>query len=82
MNWRYGPHNATIMYPRLLIKLTDLRELNDQHNEYNLKLAKQEVRLPRAIRSSSAFCCFNHKHDEDKRLDCYFCMLFVIWYML
>lgn len=45
MNWRYGPHNATIMYPRLLIKLTDLRELNDQHNEYNLKLAKQEVRL-------------------------------------
>lgn len=46
MNWRYGPHNATIMYPRLLIKLTDLRELNDQHNEYNLKLAKQEVRLP------------------------------------
>lgn len=43
MNWRYGPHNATIMYPRLLIKLTDLRELNDQHNEYNLKLAKQEV---------------------------------------
>ncbi|XP_069974890.1 uncharacterized protein [Penaeus vannamei] len=63
MNWRYGPHNATIMYPRLLIKLTDLRELNDQHNEYNLKLAKQEARarasagvfqMPPAVTSAMA----------------------------
>ncbi|XP_071521137.1 uncharacterized protein [Panulirus ornatus] len=43
LGWRYGPHNAPILYPRLLIKLTDLRELNDQHTEYNLKLAKQEI---------------------------------------
>ncbi|KAK7069111.1 Ligand binding domain of hormone receptors [Halocaridina rubra] len=43
MNWRYGPNNASILYPKLLFKLTDLRELNDQHTEYNLKLAKQEV---------------------------------------
>ncbi|KAK8747683.1 hypothetical protein OTU49_016531, partial [Cherax quadricarinatus] len=43
LGWRYGSHNAPILYPRLLIKLTDLRELNDQHTEYNLKLAKQEI---------------------------------------
>lgn len=43
LGWRYGAHNAPILYPRLLMKLTDLRELNDQHTEYNLKLAKQEV---------------------------------------
>lgn len=43
MGWRYGPHNERLLYPRLLLKLTDLRELNDQHNNYNLKLAKREV---------------------------------------
>ncbi|XP_068238167.1 uncharacterized protein [Palaemon carinicauda] len=43
MEWRYGEHNTSILYPKLLYKLTDLRELNDQHTEYNLKLAKQEV---------------------------------------
>ncbi|CAL4131276.1 unnamed protein product, partial [Meganyctiphanes norvegica] len=44
MTWRYGPKNTSLLYPKLLMKLTDLRELNDQHNEYNLRLADQEVK--------------------------------------
>ncbi|KAK4300636.1 hypothetical protein Pmani_027168 [Petrolisthes manimaculis] len=44
LGWRHGPHNARLLYPRLLLKLTDLRELNDQHNNYNLKLAKREIK--------------------------------------
>ena len=33
-----------MIFPRLVTKLADLRGLSDSHNEYNLKLAKQEVR--------------------------------------
>jgi hypothetical protein len=33
-----------MIFPRLVTKLADLRGLSDSHNEYNLRLAKQEVR--------------------------------------
>ncbi|XP_063843661.1 vitamin D3 receptor B-like [Scylla paramamosain] len=51
LNWRHGPNNAPILYPRLLLKLTDLRELNDQHTEYHLRMARQEVRQRQGRRS-------------------------------
>ncbi|XP_023225253.1 thyroid hormone receptor beta-like isoform X1 [Centruroides vittatus] len=43
MNWRYGPENTTILYPKLLLRLPDLRELADAHTDYHLRLAKEEL---------------------------------------
>ncbi|CAG7721516.1 unnamed protein product [Allacma fusca] len=40
--WRFGPHGSK-MYPKFLTKLSDLRQLTDSHNEYNLRLAQREV---------------------------------------
>ena len=33
-----------MIFPHLVTKLADLRGLSDSHNEYNLRLAKQEVK--------------------------------------
>ena len=38
LNWRYGRAKAPLLFSRLLTKLSDLRELSDTHNHYNLRL--------------------------------------------
>lgn len=43
MTWRYGKDNTAILYPKLLLRLPDLRELTDNHTDYNLRLAKEEM---------------------------------------
>lgn len=43
MNWRYGQRMSSLLYPKLLYKLTDLRELAEAHTDYHLSLCKQEL---------------------------------------
>jgi nuclear receptor subfamily 1 group I len=43
MNWRYGTNKSSILYPKLLLKLTDLRELAEAHTDYHLLLGKEEL---------------------------------------
>ena len=43
MNWRYGLRMSSLLYPKLLHKLTDLRELAEAHTDYHLSLCKQEL---------------------------------------
>ena len=40
LNWRFGPVKAKFMFGKMLTKLSDLRELSDTHNHYNLRLGK------------------------------------------
>ncbi|KAF4517679.1 hypothetical protein B566_EDAN016709 [Ephemera danica] len=44
INGRYGTAKATVLYPKLLSKMADLRELSDCHQEQNLMLARHEVK--------------------------------------
>ncbi|XP_013793855.1 nuclear receptor subfamily 1 group D member 2-like, partial [Limulus polyphemus] len=43
MLWRYGSRRATVIYPKLLLKLPNLRELTDAHSDYHLRLSTWEV---------------------------------------
>ncbi|XP_076345191.1 thyroid hormone receptor beta-like isoform X1 [Tachypleus tridentatus] len=43
MLWRYGSSHTSVLYPKLFLKLPDLRELNDAHTDYHLKLDKDEM---------------------------------------
>ncbi|XP_076334030.1 vitamin D3 receptor-like [Tachypleus tridentatus] len=43
MLWRYGPDHTTVLYPKLFLKLPDLRELNEAHTGYHLKLNEDEM---------------------------------------
>jgi hypothetical protein len=44
INGRYGNIKAAVLYPKLLSKMADLRELSDCHQEQNLMLARHEVK--------------------------------------
>ncbi|CAG2169241.1 unnamed protein product, partial [Oppiella nova] len=43
MSWRYGPRVSALLYPKLLLKLADLRELADAHTDYALLLGHREL---------------------------------------
>ena len=43
MNWRYGTRMSSLLYPKLLLKLTDLRELAEAHTDHHLSLCRQEL---------------------------------------
>jgi hypothetical protein len=43
MMWRYGPRNARLTYPKLLMKLVDLQSLNDNRNEGHILLNQEEI---------------------------------------
>jgi hypothetical protein len=45
VQWRYGAVNGAQLFPRLLSKLADLRQLNDCHTAYNLKLGQEDLHL-------------------------------------
>ena len=52
MNWRYGIRMSSLLYPKLLLKLTDLRELAETHTDYHLSLCRQELNQIRQKLSS------------------------------
>ncbi|XP_076322192.1 thyroid hormone receptor beta-like [Tachypleus tridentatus] len=43
MIWRYGASRASVLYPKLFLKLPNLRELTDAHSDYYLRLNKLEA---------------------------------------
>uniref|UniRef100_T1JKD5 Nuclear receptor domain-containing protein n=1 Tax=Strigamia maritima TaxID=126957 RepID=T1JKD5_STRMM len=43
MNWRHGVEGASVLYPKLLLKLPDLRQLNDAHSRCSLRLDSNEI---------------------------------------
>lgn len=43
MNWRFGEPAAALMYPKLLLKLPDLRELAEKLTDYQLLLCREEI---------------------------------------
>lgn len=43
MSWRYGERASAHMYPKLLLKLPDLRELSEKLTDYQLLLCRSEV---------------------------------------
>lgn len=43
MSWRYGPDVTSSAYPKLLLKLPDLRELSDAHTDFHLLLEREEM---------------------------------------
>ncbi|XP_054168070.1 thyroid hormone receptor beta-like [Oppia nitens] len=43
MNWRYGSQRSSLLFPKLLLKLTDLRELAEAHTDYQLLLGRHEL---------------------------------------
>lgn len=43
MNWRFGERAAGRLYPKLLLKLPDLRELAEALTDYQLLLCREEI---------------------------------------
>ncbi|XP_076309115.1 vitamin D3 receptor-like isoform X2 [Tachypleus tridentatus] len=43
MLWRFGSINSAVLYPKLFLKLPNLRELTDAHSDYHLRLSTWEV---------------------------------------
>lgn len=43
MIWKYGHTSASVLFPKLLLKLPDLRELSELLTDYQLVLCKEEV---------------------------------------
>ena len=43
MNWRFGEHISRLLYPRLLLKLPDLRELADVLTDHQINLCREEM---------------------------------------
>lgn len=43
MNWRYSPVQAAKIYPKVLLKLPDLRELSDAHIQTHLQLTQEDI---------------------------------------
>ncbi|GIX67407.1 nuclear hormone receptor E75 [Caerostris darwini] len=59
MQWRYGEDNTIMLYPKLLLRLPDLRELNDYHTDYNLRLGTEEVQqIQQKLSSLKIDSCF------------------------
>ncbi|XP_035215611.1 nuclear receptor subfamily 1 group D member 1-like isoform X1 [Stegodyphus dumicola] len=59
MLWRYGEENTLILYPKLLLRLPDLRELNDNHTDYNLRLGSEEIQqIQQKLSSLKIDSCF------------------------
>ncbi|XP_054718006.1 thyroid hormone receptor beta-A-like [Uloborus diversus] len=59
MNWRYGEENTLVLYPKLLLRLPDLRELNDYHTDYNLRLGSEEIQqIQQKLSSLQIDSCF------------------------
>ncbi|XP_071041200.1 thyroid hormone receptor beta-A isoform X2 [Parasteatoda tepidariorum] len=59
MSWRYGEENTLVLYPKLLLRLPDLRELNDNHTDYNLRLATEEIQqIQQKLSSLKIDSCF------------------------
>lgn len=59
MSWRYGEEHTVVLYPKLLLRLPDLRELNDNHTDYNLKLGSDEIlQIQQKLSSLKIDSCF------------------------
>lgn len=59
MSWRYGEENTVVLYPKLLLRLPDLRELNDYHTDYNLRLGSDEMhQIQQKLSSLKIDSCF------------------------
>lgn len=59
MSWRYGEEYRLALYPKLLLRLPDLRELNDNHTDYNLRLGTEEVmQVQQKLSSLKIDSCF------------------------
>ena len=43
MVWKFGHASSTVLFPKLLLKLPDLRELSELLTDYQLVLCKEEV---------------------------------------
>ncbi|RWS24076.1 Vitamin D3 receptor B-like protein [Leptotrombidium deliense] len=43
MNWRYSERISSILYPKLLLTLPELRELSEGHTDYHLWLCREEL---------------------------------------
>ncbi|GAB6025821.1 hypothetical protein CHUAL_011797 [Chamberlinius hualienensis] len=43
ITWKYSPEVSSKLYPKILLKLPDLRQLNDSHTESQLRLMEEEV---------------------------------------
>ncbi|XP_022257972.1 thyroid hormone receptor beta-like [Limulus polyphemus] len=43
MLWRYGSRKAMVLYPKLFLKLPNLRELTEAHSDYHLRLNMGEL---------------------------------------
>ncbi|XP_076333593.1 thyroid hormone receptor beta-like isoform X1 [Tachypleus tridentatus] len=68
MLWRYGPDHTAALYPKLFLKLPDLRELNDAHTDYHLKLDEDEMeeiqqQLSSLRLDSSSDSCTSTEHS-------------------
>ncbi|XP_013775695.2 vitamin D3 receptor-like [Limulus polyphemus] len=77
MLWRYGASRASVLYPKLFLKLPNLRELTDIHSDYYLSLNKLEVqeiqrrlscpRIESPTHEESSLNIFPRKVDLRKR---------------
>lgn len=61
MNWRFGVKRSSILYPKLLLKVTDLRELAEAHTDYQLILCKDELK---EIQPKIQCLHINNHHDD------------------
>lgn len=64
MSWRYGEDNRMALYPKLLLRLPDLRELNDYHTDYNLRLGTEEtLQVQQKLSSLKIDSCFQRSPE-------------------
>ena len=64
MNWKYGSKMSSLLYPKLLFKLTDLGELAETHTDYHLSLCRQELNQIRQKLSTLSIRCDAPKVDS------------------
>ncbi|GBN89580.1 Nuclear receptor subfamily 1 group D member 2 [Araneus ventricosus] len=69
MNWRYGQENNATLYPKVLLRLPDLRELNDNHTDYNLRLASEEIQqIQQKLSSLKIDSCFQRSEGASSNI--------------
>ncbi|XP_055946226.1 thyroid hormone receptor beta-like isoform X2 [Argiope bruennichi] len=69
MNWRYGEENNATLYPKVLLRLPDLRELNDNHTDYNLRLASEEIQqIQQKLSSLKIDSCFQRSEGASSNI--------------
>lgn len=71
MNWRYGEESTGVLYPKLLLRLPDLRELNDYHTDYNLRLGSDEMQqIQQKLSSLKIDSCFQKSESSPSTSSC------------